>query len=150
MWAKIITIKRTKYLNYFSLCALNLFNTRVSQFELNYWNKRTFPQHSNLLRCTCVCINIIIYYYIIYIILLLWWLSFFLFVICLNKIVYNSKSSHLLCVSHQIVIKKSAIGIGQQIFNICGFLVVIIIICILYIYTFLMNCLKSVNVCDQL
>ncbi len=22
--------------NYFSLCALNLFNTRVSQFELNY------------------------------------------------------------------------------------------------------------------
>ncbi len=33
---KIITIKRTKDLNYFSLCALNLFNTRVSQFELNY------------------------------------------------------------------------------------------------------------------
>ncbi len=28
------------------------FNTRVSQFELNYWNKRTFPRHSNLLRCT--------------------------------------------------------------------------------------------------
>ncbi len=39
----IITIKRTKDLNYFSLCALNLFNTRVSQFELNYWNKWTFP-----------------------------------------------------------------------------------------------------------
>ncbi len=39
MWAKIITIKRTKDLNYFSLCAFNLFNTRVSQFELNYWNK---------------------------------------------------------------------------------------------------------------
>ncbi len=56
MWAKIITIKRTKDLNYFSLCALNLFNTRVSQFELNYWNKWTFPQHSNLLRCTCICI----------------------------------------------------------------------------------------------
>ncbi len=53
MWAKIITIKRTKALNYFSLCALNLFNTRVSQFELNYWNKWTFPRHSNLLRCTC-------------------------------------------------------------------------------------------------
>ncbi len=35
MWAKIITIKRTKDLNYFRLCALNLFNTRVSQFELN-------------------------------------------------------------------------------------------------------------------
>ncbi len=35
------------------LCALNLFNTRVSQFELNYWNKWTFPRHSNLLRCTC-------------------------------------------------------------------------------------------------
>ncbi len=40
-------------LNYFSLYALNLFNTRVSQFELNYWNKLTFPQHSNILRCTC-------------------------------------------------------------------------------------------------
>ncbi len=39
MWAKIITIKRTKDLNYISLCALNLFNTQVSQFELNYWNK---------------------------------------------------------------------------------------------------------------
>ncbi len=39
IWAAIITIKRTKDLNYFSLCALNLFNTRVSQFELNYWNK---------------------------------------------------------------------------------------------------------------
>ncbi len=50
MWAKIITIKRTKDLNYFSLCAFNLFNTRVSQFELNYWNKWTFPPHSNLLR----------------------------------------------------------------------------------------------------
>ncbi len=54
MWAKIITIKRTKDLNYFSLCALNLFNTRVSQFELNYWNKWTFPPHTNLLRCTCI------------------------------------------------------------------------------------------------
>ncbi len=32
-------------LNYFSLCAFNLFNTRVSQFELNYWNKWTFPRH---------------------------------------------------------------------------------------------------------
>ncbi len=53
MWAKIITIKRTKELNYFSLCALNLFNTRVSQFELNYWNKWTFPPHYNLWRCTC-------------------------------------------------------------------------------------------------
>ncbi len=57
MWAKIITIKITKYLNYFSLCALNLFNTQV---ELNHnlswitWNKWTFPQHSNLLRCTCI------------------------------------------------------------------------------------------------
>ncbi len=55
MWAKIITIKITKDLNYFSLCALNLFNTRVSQFELNYWKKWTFPQHSNLFRCTCNC-----------------------------------------------------------------------------------------------
>ncbi len=28
-------------------------HTQVSQFELNYWNKWTFPRHSNLLRCTC-------------------------------------------------------------------------------------------------
>ncbi len=28
MWTKIITIKRTKDLNYFSLCALYLFNTQ--------------------------------------------------------------------------------------------------------------------------
>ncbi len=54
MWAKIITIKRTKDLNYFSLCALNWFNTQVSQFELNYWNKWTFPQNSKLLRCICL------------------------------------------------------------------------------------------------
>ncbi len=54
MWAKVITIKWTKDLNYFSLCALNVFNTRVSQFELNYWNKLTFSRHSNLLTCTCV------------------------------------------------------------------------------------------------
>ncbi len=53
MWAKIIKIKRTKDLNYFSLCALSLFNTRVSQFELNFWNKWTFSHHSNWLRCTC-------------------------------------------------------------------------------------------------
>ncbi len=39
MWAKIITIKRTKDLNYFRLCALNLFNTQVSQIEFNYWNE---------------------------------------------------------------------------------------------------------------
>ncbi len=38
MWAKIITIKEPKALNYFSLCALKLFNT-VSQFEVNYWNE---------------------------------------------------------------------------------------------------------------
>ncbi len=57
MWAKIITIKRTKDLNYSSLCALNLFNTQVSQFELKYWNKLTFPRHSNLLRCTWKCNN---------------------------------------------------------------------------------------------
>ncbi len=35
-FCKIYTIKRSKDLNYFSMCALNLFNTRVSQFELNY------------------------------------------------------------------------------------------------------------------
>ncbi len=39
MWAKIITIKRAKDLNYFSLSAFNLFNTWVSQFELNYWTE---------------------------------------------------------------------------------------------------------------
>ncbi len=57
MWDKIITIKRTKDLNYFSLCAFNLFNTQISQFEFNYWNKWTFPRHSNLLRCTCTWQN---------------------------------------------------------------------------------------------
>ncbi len=55
MGVKIITIKKTKDLNYFSLCSVNLFNTQVSQFELNSWNKWTFPRHSNLLRCTCMC-----------------------------------------------------------------------------------------------
>ncbi len=40
-WAKennwtVAQWKRTKDLNYFSLCALNLFNTQVSQFDLNY------------------------------------------------------------------------------------------------------------------
>ncbi len=38
-------LKETKDLNYFSLCALNLFNTRVSQFcveELSYWNNELF------------------------------------------------------------------------------------------------------------
>ncbi len=54
MWAKIITIKKNRDLNYFSLCALNLSNTWISQFKLNYWNKWTFPRHSNLLRCTCI------------------------------------------------------------------------------------------------
>ncbi len=61
MWAKIITFKRTKDLNYFSLCAFNLCNTRVSQFELNYWNKLTFPRHTNLLICTCTHIYIYIH-----------------------------------------------------------------------------------------
>ncbi len=56
MWAKIITIKITKDLNYFSICALHLFNTRVSQFELNYWNKSTLPRHSNLFRYTCLLV----------------------------------------------------------------------------------------------
>ncbi len=51
---KIITIKRTKGLNYFRLCALNLFNTQVWIFELNYLNKLTFTRHSNLLRCTFI------------------------------------------------------------------------------------------------
>ncbi len=59
----ILTIKRTKDLNYFSLCALNLFNTRVSQFELNYWNKCIFPRHSNLLRCTCILLLLFIFWH---------------------------------------------------------------------------------------
>ncbi len=66
MWAKIITIKRTKDLNYFSLCALHLFNTQVSQFELNYWNKWTFPRHHTLLRCTCIVICLTMYLSITY------------------------------------------------------------------------------------
>ncbi len=65
-------------LNYFSLCALNLFNTRVSQFDLNYWNKWTFPRHSYLLRCTFIfqyrslslSLSLSIYIYIYYIITL--------------------------------------------------------------------------------
>ncbi len=40
MWAKIITIKRTKDLNYFSLCALHLFNTHICMCV-----------------CVCVCIH---------------------------------------------------------------------------------------------
>ncbi len=31
-----LLLKNKTILNYFSLSALNLFNTRVSQFELNY------------------------------------------------------------------------------------------------------------------
>ncbi len=42
MGVKMITIKWTKEFNSFSLCALNLFNTRVSQFELNYWKNELF------------------------------------------------------------------------------------------------------------
>ncbi len=62
MWAKILTFKRSKDLNCFSLCALNLFNAQVLQFELNYWNKSTFPQQSNLLRYTCRYILLCFYY----------------------------------------------------------------------------------------
>ncbi len=54
-------LKEPKTKNYFSLCALNLFNTRVSQFELNYWNKWTFPRHCNLFRCTCICAHLWLY-----------------------------------------------------------------------------------------
>jgi len=67
MCAKIITIKRTKDLNYFSLCALNLFNTQVSHLELNYWNKWTFPQHSSLLRCTCISFQSVQIYTLLYV-----------------------------------------------------------------------------------
>ncbi len=31
----------------------------IDLFELNYWNKWTFPRHSNLLRCTCILNKII-------------------------------------------------------------------------------------------
>ncbi len=37
-----------------SLLSCSSPHYRVSQFELNYWNKLTFPQHSNLLRCTSI------------------------------------------------------------------------------------------------
>ncbi len=43
MWDKIITIKRTKDLNYFSLCALNLFNTQFIEMHL-------YLLHSNRIR----------------------------------------------------------------------------------------------------
>ncbi len=108
MWAKIITIKRTKDLNYFSLCALNLFNTRVSQFDLNYGNKWTFPRHSNLLRCTCVYIYIYIYIYILYMYMFnrrmihiqvwnnlsKWWQTFHFWVNCVFKLLLWYLQSH--------------------------------------------------------
>ncbi len=84
MWAKIITIKRTKDLNYFSLCALNLFNTWISQFELNYWNKWTLPRHSNLLRCTCITIQFICI--ILSILMYLIWLLYIFYTIYTNII----------------------------------------------------------------
>ncbi len=54
LYPSMLTESWVEDLNYFSLCALNIFNTWVSQFELNYWNKWTFLRHSNLLRCTCM------------------------------------------------------------------------------------------------
>ncbi len=68
IWAKIITIKRTTGLNYFSLCALNLFNTQVSQFELNYWNIIYWDAPV----CVCVCIYIYIYIKCANLFLLVW------------------------------------------------------------------------------
>ena len=47
MWAKIITIKSTSVCVYW-ICII------VTLFELNYWNKWTFPWYSNLLKCTCI------------------------------------------------------------------------------------------------
>ncbi len=79
MWAKIITIKRTKDFNYFSLCALNLFNTQVSQFELNYWNKWTFPRHSNLLRSTYNIYTYVCVYIYLLIDFILWWTHLILY-----------------------------------------------------------------------
>ncbi len=57
MWAKIITIKRTKDLNYFCLCALDLFNTQVSQFELNYWLHSNWdaPVHDTISKIENLC-----------------------------------------------------------------------------------------------
>ncbi len=85
MWAKIITINRTKDLNYFSLCALNLFNTQVSQFELNYWNRWTFPQHSNLLRCTCLCYFLFYFMYFIkiFVYILFYKIFYYLYTNCI-------------------------------------------------------------------
>ena len=47
--------KRKKHLKYFTLYVMNLYNIWVSLFELNYWNKLTFPWYSNVFRCTCMC-----------------------------------------------------------------------------------------------
>ncbi len=57
MWAKIISIKRTKDLNYFSLCAFNLFNNKFHNLSLTaeindlfhniliYWDAPVYASH---------------------------------------------------------------------------------------------------------
>ncbi len=55
MWAQIITIKRTKGLKTTSVCVHWIYLIhRFYQLELNYWNKITFPRHSNYWDCTCI------------------------------------------------------------------------------------------------
>ncbi len=58
MWAKIITIKRTKDLNYFSLCALNL----IQKFNNLSWITEINELFHDILIyrdapvCVCECI----------------------------------------------------------------------------------------------
>ncbi len=47
-----------------AVCVHLIYLIRISQFELNYWNKWTFPRHSNLLRCTCIYISVAQTYWI--------------------------------------------------------------------------------------
>ncbi len=46
----------------FTLHVMNLKYMKVSLFEISYKKKLTFSRHSNLLRCTCICIYSICIY----------------------------------------------------------------------------------------
>ncbi len=61
MWAKIITIKRTKDSNYFSLCALNLFIYFVqSNVQMNL--KHEFHNLSCITKINEIFHDILIYW----------------------------------------------------------------------------------------
>ncbi len=89
--SQIITIKRTNDLNYFSLCALNVFNTRVSKFKLNYTriisvhHASMFIPIANMFLCQKDCTFVLFFYVVI-----LYWS------ICLRC---ASKRSIALCVT---------------------------------------------------